>query len=62
MGDDIPPVELSDRDVARILGRQSVARLMLIATEQGMYERVDGTWYRLSDQPIQVSGEPVDGP
>ena len=47
------PDELSDRDVAKILGRKSASKLMLIATEEGMYERdADGTWRRLSDEPV----------
>ena len=48
------PDELKDRDVARILGLKTGAKLpTLLLTEDGIYKRdVDGTWYRLSDTVV----------
>ena len=54
------PAELSDKDVARSLGRKTVSKLALVLIGESMYERdSDGVWYRLSDeQGLSSSRDP----
>ena len=48
-----PAAELTDRDVARILGLKSVGKLTMLLTEEAMYMRGSGgVWYRLSDKVV----------